>query len=28
MIIDSESVNWHRIDVIVRKVHSAKADQA
>lgn len=28
MIIDSESVNWHRIDVIVRKMHSAKADQA
>ena len=28
MIIDSESVNWHRIDVIVRKVHSVKADQA
>ncbi|MBC3487230.1 hypothetical protein V7V80_02545 [Pseudomonas kermanshahensis] len=28
MIIDSESVNWHWIDVIVRTVHSAKADQA
>ncbi|MNH44793.1 hypothetical protein D3C79_1070580 [compost metagenome] len=28
MVIDSESVNWHRIDVIVRKISPVKDDQA